>query len=150
MLASRENGFSLIEVLIAAGILVTIIGGVAHLSVITVRANHLSRLATHSCLVASAKMEELLAREWLDLDPTPTGTLDANQTGYHDYVDRTGRVISSAEGASHVRRWAITSVTATVLALEVVVLPWLDDGAADRQASAGAAYVATMKGAVSQ
>ena len=143
----RVNGFSLVEVLVATSILITVLVGVAHLSITTARANHLARLSTQSSIFAASKMEELLARQWSDLQATPGGTLDDSQNGYSDYVDRTGRVLPSSANASHVRRWAITSVTGTVIALEVVVEPWPDEE--HGRSSAGAAYLTTMRGRVS-
>jgi type II secretory pathway pseudopilin PulG len=143
----RIMGFSLIEVLVATSILITVLGGVAHLSIMTARANHLARVSTQSTIFAAAKMEDLLARPWSALQAMTGGTLEDSQNGYSDYVDRTGEVLASSARASHVRRWAITAVTGTVVALEVIAEPWPDEE--DGRSGAGSAYVATMRGRVS-
>ena len=73
----REGGFSLIEVLIAAGLLVGSLAALAFVFVFATRANANAQHATYATVLAMQKMEELRAagarpfRWWTRLT-TPT------------------------------------------------------------------------------
>jgi hypothetical protein len=117
-----ETGFGLVEVMVSAGLLVTVAVGVSQLLGLAVRASHAARVRTVSTLLAAQKMEQLRSLTWsyawtapgvrqlvsdvstdLSTDPptdagrgllpSPPGTLDANVPLYVDYVNADGNTL---------------------------------------------------------
>jgi type II secretory pathway pseudopilin PulG len=112
---------ALLEVLIAAGLVIAIAAGASHVLAVAVRATHNARAGTVAALLASQKLEQLRSLTWthtttatppislslsdvitdLSTDPasdagpgllpSPAGTLDADMGQYVDYIDGTGR-----------------------------------------------------------
>ena len=114
-----EAGFGLVEVMVSAGLLVTIAVGVSQVLGLAVRASHAARVRTVSTVLAAQKMEQLRSLTWsyawtapgvrqpvsdesTDLSsdqpadtgrgllPSPAGTLDANVPLYVDYLNADG------------------------------------------------------------
>jgi hypothetical protein len=113
-------GFALLEVMMAACLLIAVAAGVSQLSATAVRASHTARARTMAALLAAQKMEQLRSLKWsrtrigtpavsvpvsdlsTDLSsdpptgggrgllPSPAGTLDANVPLYVDYLDAAG------------------------------------------------------------
>jgi hypothetical protein len=120
-----EDGFSLVEALVAAGILVTILAGLAQL--IAWNVNHASRSDRRSRarVAVQDKLERLRAMAWTvdlggvtvsdpDLALSPSSALDASTNGWVD------------EFQGVVRRWAIESVDSGVpdaIAITVCAFP---------------------------
>jgi prepilin-type N-terminal cleavage/methylation domain-containing protein len=116
---SDSRGFTLIEVLVAMSIMVTVAIGVVQLFAIAATAGRASRDRTLAVLLATGKLEQLRALEWrtdlddgvatlrtdghsdLSVEPasaggtglseSPPGTLDSNIPPFVDYLDRFGR-----------------------------------------------------------
>jgi len=118
--AQRDAGFTLIEVLIAIGLFVTMAVGVAQLIAMAVDATRAAREHTSAVVLAAAKMDQLRALDWTyesappavpavarsdlstdvsdpsftsggpGLSPSPVGTLAANAPPYVDYLDDAG------------------------------------------------------------
>ncbi len=113
-LKSSERGFSIIETMIAVGLLTTISLSVAQLFAVAAKRNLDARAQTSTTILAVQKMEQLRGLTWgfdttglglpvsdtttdLSVDPpsasgrglnaSPTGTLDGNTPGYVDYID---------------------------------------------------------------
>lgn len=112
-------GFTLIEVVVALGLLVTVSIGVAQLFAMSIRAAAAAREQTSSTILAAAKLEQLRSLTWaydassatpqprsdstanLSVDPpddsgtglmpSPAGTLSANIPPFVDYLDDQGR-----------------------------------------------------------
>jgi len=130
------SGFTLVEVLVAAALLIVAAAGVAQLLAIGLRAAETGRAATSTATLAAQKMEQLRSLTWAyeddgaarsdtytdvsrdppgsggrGLDPSPAGTLDRNTAGYVDYLDARGRWLAAGPdpppGAAFVRRWAV-------------------------------------------
>ena len=59
-----QRGFSLLETIIATGLIVAALVTLAHLLAIGVQAGAAARIRTTSALLAGRKMEELRARTW--------------------------------------------------------------------------------------
>lgn len=136
--SNDESGFSLVEVMVATGLLVTALVTLAQLFVISTRSNLGSHNTTYAAVLAEQKLEELRALAWgydtqgLPLSDTttdttvspetPTGgtgltvspstTLQSNTAGYVDYVDAFGNKLGSGANppnrAIYTRRWSIT------------------------------------------
>ena len=113
-------GFALVEVLIAAGLLIVVAVGVSQVSAAAVRASHAARARTMAAVLAAQKMEQLRSLTWSrtlvgspgvtvpvsdvstdvssdpptgsgrGLLPSPAGTLDENVPFYVDYLDGAG------------------------------------------------------------
>ena len=110
----REHGFSLVEALIAATIVIVGISGLAQLFVIASAANQRAKSRTMATVLAQSRMEELKASRLL---PAP-GV---------DYADSRGNLLgedaSAPSGAIYVRRWSVAAMpsNASAVVLEVSV-----------------------------
>jgi prepilin-type N-terminal cleavage/methylation domain-containing protein len=102
----REDGFSLLEVLVAIGLIAGALSAVAQLMAIAVRANVGAQAATVSAVLAAQKLEELRA----DASSLSTGgSLQSDAAGFVDLFDADGHAVTGADdaGVSFVRRWAV-------------------------------------------
>jgi prepilin-type N-terminal cleavage/methylation domain-containing protein len=115
---SPDAGFTIVEVLVAMLLIATAALGAAGLFDVAVQSSATARVRTGATLLASQKMEQLLALTWrfdpsgsgvpesdltsdLSYDPprsggtglglSPAGTLGVSTPGYADYVDASGR-----------------------------------------------------------
>jgi hypothetical protein len=122
---SFAAGITLIEVMVAAAILIVALVSLAPLFVTAIRDNLIARTATDTVVLAAQKLEELRGLPWgVDaqgfvvsdpaLNASPAGSLESNSAGFVDYVDQFGRRLEAGAGAPadalYVRRWAITPV----------------------------------------
>ena len=114
---SSSSGFSLVEVVVAMGLLTTVSLGIAQLFAISTKANRLARTSTSTIALAEQKMEQLRSLSWgfdlqgqglpvsdtttnlavyphrpdgPGLNPSPADSLDQNRAGYFDFLDATG------------------------------------------------------------
>ena len=135
--AGAEDGFSLVEVLVAAVILVSGLIAVAQMFVVSTNTNRMARRVTMSAVLAQQKIEQLRGLTWGFDDfglpisdfssnisvspPTPAGgiglqassssTLTTSTPGYVDYLDAFGTWVGTGgappRNAIYVRRWSI-------------------------------------------
>jgi type II secretory pathway pseudopilin PulG len=133
-----ESGFSLVEVMVATGLLATALVSLAQMFVISTRSNIGSRNTTYASVLAEQKLEELRALAWgydtqglplsdtttdtsvfpetptggTGLSPSPGSALQSNTAGYVDYVDsfgnKLGTGVNPPNKAIYTRRWSIT------------------------------------------
>lgn len=132
-----DSGFSLVEAVIAAGVLAVALVGLAQLIVISTHVTMAAGALTTSTVMAQQKMEQLEAVAWDDpaLEPGPPATLDEDTPGYVEYLDAEGRLLGDAgppTSTVFVRRWSIARVSDASRAIEVIVRrhglkPSLDD-----------------------
>ncbi len=129
-----SNGFTLVETLIATGMIVTAIAGLAQLFALSVRFTRDSGQAGAALLAAQDKLEALRSMRFTyddggvaitdaQLQPSPPTSLNEDTTGYVDWVDESG-VVLAARGGAHLRRWRITEIAAddpAVVAIDVCV-----------------------------
>lgn len=113
------NGFTLIEVMIATGLLVTIALGTAQMFALAIDHTLSSRHQLLMTVVAERKIDELAAAAARGVaEMSPPGTLDRDSDGF---VDR------PADGSGvYVRRWRVMPVQgyqSEALAIVVRVLP---------------------------
>jgi type II secretory pathway pseudopilin PulG len=148
--AAGHAGFSLIEAVIATGLLATLVVGVGHVFIVSSRAIHIARVRTLAAILAGQKMEQLRSLSWahapggvllsdattnLAADPpsadgpglstAPPGSLDADLPLYVDYANASGARTPTASSAAFVRRWSVTPLASdpqNLLLLEVRVL----------------------------
>ena len=122
--SSTDTGFALLEVLVTAGLVVTVAAGSSHILSIATRAAHAARVRTIGSMLAAEKIEQLRSLAWThttttgpaisisssdfasDLStnpptdtgpgllPSPPGSLDADMAQYVDYLDGAGRIVT--------------------------------------------------------
>lgn len=142
-----DQGFSLIEVLVALGLVVILITSLAQLFALATMSNVAARARTMATLLAEEKLEELRELPFgfdsagapatdLTTDTTgdlfagggigltPGGAVDSTVANYSDYLDRFGRRTDAAR-AAFVRRWSIqplASNAANAIVIRVAVI----------------------------
>jgi Tfp pilus assembly protein PilV len=118
MRRSPATGFTLVEVLVATGLLVTVAAGSAQLFAIAIRQGVASRQQLAMSIAASRKIDELTESIARGAAPaSATGAVDRAANGYSD--------VTIECGASLQRRWLIAplgtySATAVVIVIRVV------------------------------
>jgi type II secretory pathway pseudopilin PulG len=129
------RGFTLVETLIATGLLVTVIAGLAQLFALSVRFTRDSGQFGVALAAAQDKLEALRALRFAydegggivtdaRLAASPATSLSSNVAGYMDWLDASGAALAGATGAQYVRRWRITVVAddePQVMAIDVCV-----------------------------
>ncbi len=159
---SANDGFTLLETVVATGVLVTALAGLAQLFALTARSTRDAGAQGAVLTAAQDKIERLRALALgygplgeamtdLALAVADTGSLDDDITGFVDYLRADGAVVdieSDGHGAVWTRRWRITPVDAyapEALAIEVCVFPYPADGLAPRAAQVCLATVRTRQ-----
>ena len=114
---SNSRGFSLVEVLVAMGLLTAVSMGVAQLFALSTRANLIAKGATSTTSMAEQKLEQLRSLTWgfdveglglplsdtttnltvfppthdgSGLNPSPVDSLEQNTAGFVDFLDGNG------------------------------------------------------------
>jgi type II secretory pathway pseudopilin PulG len=135
---NRQSGFSLVEVMIATGLMATAVVTLAQLFALSTQTNVSSRSTTYASVLAEQKLEELRALSWgfdtqglplsdtttntavspqaptggKGLSPSSSSSLQSNTTGFVDYVDTFGNKLGTGENppdnTAYIRRWSIT------------------------------------------
>ena len=139
---SSQSGFSLVEVVIATGVLATAIMSLGQLFGLSTRTNLGVRHASYSAILARQKVEELRALTWqfdtegmpisdtstdttasreaatggTGLRPSPVDALRRTTEGYVDYIDRAGAKLGGGttppDNTAYVRRWSVVPLPA--------------------------------------
>lgn len=134
---------SLVEVLIALGLLTVIVLSLAQVERYTARAASAARYLTLATELAADKVDQLRSLTWsvdaagaavsdlqtdltsnperpaggTGLQPSPGGALDRDVAGYAEYLDAAGRSLGGAPaapaGSAFVRRWSIAPLAAS-------------------------------------
>lgn len=132
---TSPRGFTLLETLVATGILVTALAGVAQLFILS---SHLTQQANTAGAALSAAQEQLETLIGLPFDYGPSGdpvtdpalavspssSLDEDLEPFVDWVDSSGAASASPEGTVFTRRWRVTSIAndePDAIAVEVCV-----------------------------
>lgn len=128
-------GFTLVETLIAAGLLVTAVAGLAQLFALSARFTRDGGQFGVAQVAAQDKIEMLRALTFgygaggspitdSRLDSSPPESLGVDVGGYVDWLDEHGAPRSETSGAAYVRRWRVTTIAADepeTIAIEVCV-----------------------------
>ena len=136
------RGFTLLETLIATGLIVTAVAGLAQLFALSVRFTRDAGQFGVALVAAQDKLESLRSLAFgydeggepmthPGLRASPAHTLAGDVERYVDWLDERGSVVSSASGAAYVRRWRVSEMAADepeAIAIEVCVyrLPGLN------------------------
>ncbi len=94
----RDRGFALLEVIVAAALLVVLAAGVSRIVAAATREGHASRLRAVATVVAADKIEELRALPFAEV------------IGGGDYLDASGASIGSGaapRAAVYSRQWTV-------------------------------------------
>lgn len=132
-----QSGFSLIEAVVAAGLLAAALVSLASLFAIAAGSDATARAGSLATMLAGQKSEQLRALTWgfdtlglpisdtttdtsvspelagggTGLAPSPSNTLQASADGYVDYLDRNGVQLGGGtvapSGTAYIRRWFI-------------------------------------------
>ncbi len=153
---ASSRGFTLLETLVATGILITALAGVAQLFVL---GTHLTRQASASgaaLIAAQDKLESLRGLTFAfdasgrpvtdsGLEPSSSVSLSEDVPPYVDWLDDAGDVLEEAAGAALVRRWRISQVAQLPpesIAIEVCVFA---KTATDRGPQSADACLSTLR-----
>jgi len=156
---ASARGFTLIETVVATGILVTALAGLAQLFILS---THLTRQASASgvaLVAAQDKLESLRARRFAydtsgasitdpALQPSPPSSLDEDVETTVDWLTASGEAAATADLAAFVRRWRISMVAASIpeaIAIEVCVFKAPAAGADHRAADACLSAIRTRQ-----
>jgi type II secretory pathway pseudopilin PulG len=123
---SDSRGFSIIEVVVAMGLLTAVSLGVAQLFAASTTANRIARGQTSTAAMAAQKMEQIRSLSWgfdlqgqglpvtdtttnlavyphrndgSGLNPSPANTLEENVPGFVDYLDERGTWVGTGDTA---------------------------------------------------
>ena len=132
---TSTRGFTLFETLVAAGILVTALAGVAQLFVLGTQLSRQASAAGLALVVAQDKLEHLRGLRFAfdasgspvtdpGLTPSPADSLHTDRAPYRDWVDASGNAGVGALDAIFARRWRIATVAAAspeAITIEVCV-----------------------------
>jgi type II secretory pathway pseudopilin PulG len=152
------RGFTLLETIVATGILVTALAGIAQLFVLS---THLTRRATATgiaLVAAQEKIESLRALTFgydeggtpitaTALRPTLRSSLDENVDASVDWLDAAARM-TTADRAAIVRRWKISTISdlpPDTIAIEVCVFRVTARNADHRSADACLSAIRTRQ-----
>lgn len=109
------------------------VGGLAHLATVATSSNQRARSVMLATLLASSKVEELLAVPWneqVTLASSADVSLERNVAGFYDLLDASGRPTGTDAGrdtpfgVAYVRRWSVRTFAenpGNALVLHVVV-----------------------------
>ena len=112
-----DTGFTLVEALVGLLLVSALAAGVGHLLVMTLTATRDAREATSAVLLASQKLEALLALAVSDagLSASPGDTLDTDTPGHVDVVDTAGQDVPSLSAPRYspvyTRRWRVSPLS---------------------------------------
>jgi Tfp pilus assembly protein PilV len=122
-----DRGFTLVEVLVAFLLVISVMAGVAGLFAVATRAARDARVQTTMQAMAAERVEAWRATPWVALTVSPADALDHDETGFSDRLDAAGTVVSmDDEAAVYIRRWQVAAADPgadRALALRVLVMP---------------------------
>lgn len=134
-----ERGTTLVEAIVAIGILAGAVVALAGLSSVAVRSSALARERSVATLLALQKLEtECLSAA--TSPPSPPNAWAVDTPGYVEYLDQYGSLLAGPAGGAYVRRWSVAPLPtdANLLAVQVAVAPCRTPSGAAQCGDAGA------------
>ncbi len=130
-----SRGFTLVETIVATGVLITALAGVAQLLILGAQLTRQANASGQALVAAQDKLESLRGLPFgydaagnqqtaPGLEPSPSSSLSENAPPYVDWIDPSGAPLRDASGASFVRRWRIDTLddtTPDAITIEVCV-----------------------------
>jgi type II secretory pathway pseudopilin PulG len=145
-----ESGFTLLETLIATGLIVTAVAGLAQLFALSVRFTRDAGQFGVALVAAQDKLESLRSLAFgygeggepmtdPSLRASPANTLTADVDRYVDWLDERGIVVGCAASAAYARRWRVSAIAVDdpdAIAIDVCVyrVPGVNTGPAHADA----------------
>ena len=119
-----EEGTTLIEAVVAIGILAGAVVALAGLSSVATRNSAAARERSMATTLAYQKME-VLCRDVSAAAASPANAWAVDTPGYVEHLDRHGNLAGGRSSAAYVRRWSITPLPSdgSLLAIQVGVAP---------------------------
>jgi Tfp pilus assembly protein PilV len=119
-----ERGTTLVEAIIAVGILAGAVVALAGLASVATRNSAMARERSMATVLALQRMEALCR----DVSSAPASSANAwavDTTGNLEYLDAHGNIVGSRSGSVYVRRWSVAPLSsdADLLAIQVDVSP---------------------------
>ncbi len=159
---SSHDGFTLLETVVATGILVTAMAGIAQLFALSIRSTREAGSQSAALIAAQDKIEVLRSLAFTygpvgdpvtdpGLTVSSSASLAEDTAGFVDFVDAAGALVAvaaQAHGAVFTRRWRVTPIDyflPEALAIEVCVFRWPAEGRAPQTAEACLATVRTRQ-----
>ena len=140
--ARDEGAFSLVEVMVAATLLVVALTALAALFGIAMKNIALAKDGTFTAVLAAQKMEQLSGAV---LTPSPANTLETSTDGYVDYLDPAGNELGGGtiipDNIAYIRRWYVEALPADPsngVVVQVLVTRRREPGPADESSLASA------------
>jgi type II secretory pathway pseudopilin PulG len=156
--AVAHRGFTLVETVVAAALLITVLAGLAQLLVMSSRLTRGSAAASLALMAAQDAIETLRALPFgvdavgqlvtaAELGPSPPTSLMTNTPPFVDWIDADGVATQSPATAQLVRRWQVSRVGegADLIAIEVCVFTVPATGAGPSSALSCLATVRTRQ-----
>jgi type II secretory pathway pseudopilin PulG len=133
--ARHDEGFLLIEAIVAATLLAVALTALAALFGIAVKNVAVAKNGTFTAVLAAQKMEQLNGAV---LRPSPANTLQTTTDGYVDYLDPDGNELGGGtiipDNTAYIRRWYVEALAANpnnTVVVQVLVTRRRDRGQAD-------------------
>lgn len=139
-IAHDDRGTTLVEALVAASLLITLVSGVAYLIIQAHRFSVRAERMTVAVVAASSRLERLRAVPWeYDLAGTereapafemsPPDALARDVAGFHQTLDASGEAVTDVPAGTpaYVQRWAIVPARGggeRARAIEICVFEW--------------------------
>ena len=119
-----ERGTTLVEAIVAIGILAGAVVALAALASIAIRNAALARERSIATILALQKMEDV-CRDVSTAPASPANAWAVDTPGYLEYLDAYGRPANGRAGGAYVRRWSVAPLPsdANLLAIQVDVAP---------------------------
>jgi type II secretory pathway pseudopilin PulG len=147
---ASPRGFTLFETLVATGILVTALAGIAQLLILGTQLTRQANASGAALVAAQDKLEELSGKSFNyaadgssvtepSLELSPESTLDEDAPPYVDWIDSQGSAHVVPDGAVFARRWRVSSIgegAPDAIAVEVCVFRMPSTGASAQSADA--------------
>jgi len=148
-----SRGFTLIETIVATGVLITALAGVAQLFILGAQLTRHANASGQALIAAQDKLESLRALPFgydadgnddtdPTLEPSLSSSLSENVPPHVDWIDPSGTRLADPTGAAFIRRWRIDTLddaTPKAITIEVCVF----------RASAGSADVGAAEACLS-
>lgn len=156
MSTRSDRGFTLLETVIATGILVTALAGIAQLFLLSVRFTRESGQSAVALGSAQERLESLRALTYgfddagdpivdVRLAPSPESALSSDMAPYADWLDASGSEVDDPEAAAYVRRWRIVTLDDHVPDAIVIEVCVFRAPAGERGPDAAEACLATLR-----
>jgi type II secretory pathway pseudopilin PulG len=118
------RGTTLVEAIVAIGILAGTVVALAGLSSVAMRHAAIARERSTATIMALQKLEAL-CRDVSSIAVSPANAWSVDTPGYLEYLDARGNVTGGGPGGAYVRRWSVAPLPsdASLLAIQVDVAP---------------------------